>query len=183
VLFSTSAGLPHAELPHLGPVATLLTLPLGGRLRPRNHVAPSLARLVLSERDICRARELLADWPAALCLEPTSLRVYVAQLCAVVAHSTGARLPTIACPTVVMAGDDDGLIPLGNSARLAELVPGAHFEVVRECGHIIPASDPDSIRRALARARSMVLERAAGSLDGFGGTVSPIAPPPRPNAA
>jgi pimeloyl-ACP methyl ester carboxylesterase len=185
VLLATSAGVPHAELPRASAVATLLTLPLGGRLRPRHHVAPSLARLVLSERDICRARELLADWPAALCLEPTLLRVYVAQLCAVVAHSTGARLPTIACPTVVMAGDDDALIPLGNSERLAELVPGAHFEVVRQCGHIIPASDPDSIRRALARVRTMAVERGAegtmGEVDG--GTVSPIAPPPRPNAA
>jgi pimeloyl-ACP methyl ester carboxylesterase len=188
VLLATSAGVPHAELPQLGAVATLLTLPIGGRLKPRHRIAPSLARLVLSTRDMFRSAELLASWPAALCLEPTSVGTYVAQLCAVVGHSTGARLPTIRCATVVMAGDDDPLIPPGNSARLAELVPGAHFEIVRECGHIIPASHPDSIRRALTRVRAMAAACAANetvkvTVVAEGGTVSSIVPPSRSNAA
>jgi 3-oxoadipate enol-lactonase len=155
VLLATSAGPPHACLPRARAIATLLTLPLGGRLRPRGPVAPALARLVLSEHDVQRAADLLAEWPAALCGEPTSIRVYVAQLCAVVAHSTGSRLGSIGCPTVVMTGDEDALIPGENSARIAKLVPGAQLEIVRHCGHIIPASDPDSIQRGLTRVRAM----------------------------
>lgn len=186
VLLATSAGHPHACLPRARAVATLLTLPLGGRLRPRGVVAPALARLVLSEHDADRAADLLAEWPAALCGEPTSLRVYVAQLCAVVAHSTGARLGTLACPTVVMTGDEDALIPGENSARLAKLVPGAQLEIVRHCGHIIPASDPDSIRRALDRVRSMKAaapDRNAAPQNATGAAEKPATPATRRNAA
>jgi pimeloyl-ACP methyl ester carboxylesterase len=43
------------------------------------------------------------------------------------------------------------LIPPHNSRLIARLVPGAHLEVVRECGHAIPASHPDCIERALGR--------------------------------
>jgi pimeloyl-ACP methyl ester carboxylesterase len=161
VLLATTAGPPYFHPPRVRALATLLTLPLGGRLRPRGPVAPSLARLVLSARDAARAAELLSAWPEALRTDPTSVRVYVAQLCAVVSHSTGARLGAIACPTVIMTGDDDPLIPGENSACLAKLVPGAHLEIVRQCGHIIPASDPDSIRRALARVHAMMTTATA----------------------
>jgi len=163
VLLATTAGPPHFRPPRARALATLLTLPLGGRLRPRGAVAPSLARLVLSQHDAARAAELLSAWPEALRNDPTSVRVYVAQLCAVVRHSTGARLGTIACPTVVMTGDDDPLIPGENSTRLAKLVPGAYLEVVQRCGHIIPASDPDSIGRALARVTAMAAVATEGA--------------------
>jgi pimeloyl-ACP methyl ester carboxylesterase len=81
--------------------------------------------------------------------EPMLPRSYFAQLAAVATHSTGSRLRRIACPTVVVTGDEDILIPPHNSRLLARLIPGAHLEVVRSCGHAIPASDPDCIERAL----------------------------------
>jgi 3-oxoadipate enol-lactonase len=66
-------------------------------------------------------------------------------------HSTGSRLRRIACPTVVVTGDEDVLIPHQNSRFIAGRVPGAHLDVVRSCGHAIPASDPDCIERALVK--------------------------------
>ncbi|MGD0676922.1 MAG: alpha/beta hydrolase [Polyangiaceae bacterium] len=155
VLLATTPGLPHARLPYARALATLLTLPLGGRLRPRTELAKSFARLVLSKRDAGRASELLARWPAALRDEPTSVAVYAVQLAAALGHSTGFRLGRLACPTVVMTGDDDALMPIQNSQLLARLVPGAHLEVIQGCGHVIHASDPECIRRALHRLRDL----------------------------
>ena len=151
VLLATTAGFPHARLPKARAVATLLGLPIVGRFRPAAQVGRSLARLLLAEKDVPRAGELLSQWPAAMRAEPMLPRSYFAQLAAVATHSTGSRLKRIACPTVVVTGDEDILIPAHNSRLIARLVPGAHLEVVRSCGHAIPASDPDCIERALVK--------------------------------
>jgi pimeloyl-ACP methyl ester carboxylesterase len=153
VLLATTAGLPYARLPRARAIATLVGLPFAGKIAPAPRVGRAYARLLLAERDVPRARELLAKWPAAMRADATSARSFFAQLGAVLGHSTGFRLRRIACPTVVVTGDDDCLIPPHNSRLLASLVPGAHLEVLRACGHAIPASDPDSIARALGLVR------------------------------
>ena len=151
VLLATTAGVPYARLPKARALATLLGLPIAGRFRPPAQVGRSLARLLLAEKDVPRARELLSQWPAAMRAEPMLPRSYFAQLAAVMTHSTGSRLRRMVCPTVVVTGDEDILIPPHNSRLLARLIPGAPLEVVRSCGHAIPASDPDCIERALVR--------------------------------
>lgn len=160
VLMATTAGLPHARLPRARALATLLGLPLARRYRTPAQVGRSLARLLLSEQDVPRARDLLREWPAAMRAEPMLPRSYFAQLAAVLGHRTGARLGGVTCPTVVVTGDDDVLIPPHNSRVLARLVPGAHLEVVRSCGHAIPASDPDCIVRSLERIDRTHMESA-----------------------
>jgi 3-oxoadipate enol-lactonase len=164
VLLATTAGFPHIRPPSPLALASFLALPLTGRLRQK-HVHPSFARLLLSRKDSKRARELLAGWPNALQTEPTSFRVFAAHFAAVLGHSTGSRLKRLTCPTVIVTGDDDSLLPHHNSRLLARLVPGAHLEVV-PAGHIIPASQPDIVRRALARAREMAGDGPAAATAG-----------------
>lgn len=153
VLLATTAGFPHVRLPSPLALARFLALPMNGQLR-QSPIGPSFARLLLARRDVPRARELLAGWPAALQTEPTSLPVFAAHFAAVVGHSVGAGLRQIACPTVIVTGDDDALLPSQNSRVLARLIPGSYLEVVPG-GHIITASDPECVARALARARAM----------------------------
>jgi 3-oxoadipate enol-lactonase len=159
VLLATTAGFHHVRPPSLMALARFLSLPLSGAFR-RSDVHPSFARLLLSKRDVARSGELLAGWPTALQTEPTSLRVFAAHFAAVLGHSAGSRLRRIACPTVIVTGDDDSLLPHHNSRLLARLVPGAHLEVVPG-GHIIPASDPECVRRALDRVRQMASGKPA----------------------
>ena len=153
VLLATTAGFPHTRMPHPGVLARFLALPLRGQLK-KDHVDPTFARLLLSRKDVPRARELLSGWPKALQTEPTSLRVFAAHFAAVVAHSAGPALGRIACPTIIVTGDDDVLLPARNSYVLARLIPGAHLEVIPG-GHILPANDPECVRRALDRARAL----------------------------
>jgi 3-oxoadipate enol-lactonase len=165
VLLATTAGVPYVRLPQPVVLARFLALPLSGQLR-RDRIGPSFARLLLSRRDAPRADELLSGWPGALRAEPTSLRVFAAHFGAVLAHSPGPRLRQIACPTVLVAGDDDILLPPENSRILARLIPGAHLEVVPG-GHILPANDPECVRRSLDRARAMSGYQPATTAAGF----------------
>ena len=164
VLLATTAGFPHVRLPSALALARFLALPLSGQLR-QSHVDRSYARLLLSRKDVPRARELLAGWPAAMQTEPTSLRVFVAHFAAILAHSAGSGLRDIACPTVIVTGDDDCLLPHQNSRVLARLIPGAHLEVIPG-GHILTASDPECVRRALVRARAMSGEAPVRTMSG-----------------
>src|SRR5262249_31191102 len=162
VLLATTMGLPHARLPGAAAMATLLAL---GLQRP--GATKGLARLLLPKAHVARRREIMADWPAALRESPPHTLGFCGQLPAVVGHSTGFRLGRIKCPTVVVTGDEDILVPKKNSELLARLIPGAALEIVAGTGHGIPLVDRDVVRRALDQVRALAShpERAAPSPD------------------
>ena len=58
-----------------------------------------------------------------------------------------ALLPTIRCPTLVIHGAADPLIPLACGIDTASLIPGARLEVIEGMGHDLP---PQLIERILA---------------------------------
>ena len=53
-----------------------------------------------------------------------------------------ARLGRIAVPTLVIAGDDDQIIPTGDSRRVADAIPGAVFREIPACGHLPQEEKP-----------------------------------------
>lgn len=50
-------------------------------------------------------------------------------------HDTEARLGEITCPTLVLAGSEDVMIPAENSRRLAARIPNAELVIYAGCGH------------------------------------------------
>jgi pimeloyl-ACP methyl ester carboxylesterase len=153
VLMATTAGFPHILPPNPIALLNFISLPMSGRLH-KDHIDQPFARLLLAKRDVHRSHELLAGWPAALKTNPTELSGYAAHFAAVISHSTGLRLRSIKCPTAIVTGDDDALLPAYNSRILARLIPGAHLEVVPG-GHIVPATDPECVERGLERVARM----------------------------
>lgn len=149
VLMATTCGLPHGKLPSARALQMLLSLPFSrGREASRR-----MAELLLPQCELDRAKEHLADWPAALREEPPVPRAFFMQLAAVLTHSTGARLRDIRCPTVVVTGEEDMLIPPHNSRIIADRIPGAMLEVLPRVAHAIPALDRRSIVRSIERVR------------------------------
>jgi pimeloyl-ACP methyl ester carboxylesterase len=72
----------------------------------------------------------------------------VRQLAAIVAGgSRAALLATIACPTLVIHGAADPLLPAACGIDTARLVPGARTEIIEGMGHDLP---PQLIERLLA---------------------------------
>jgi 3-oxoadipate enol-lactonase len=62
----------------------------------------------------------------------------LAQLWAIARHHTHGRLDQIACPTLIISGDQDRLVPVANSYRLAKAIPGARLEILPGAGHVFP---------------------------------------------
>ena len=60
-----------------------------------------------------------------------------------------ALLPTIACPTLVLAGRADGWSTPAQHAEMAALIPGSRLEIVENCGHMAPMEAPEAIAAAM----------------------------------
>lgn len=52
------------------------------------------------------------------------------------------RLRRITSPALVIAPDDDRLIPVAHARRYAERIPGARYTEVRDCGHAMHVEKP-----------------------------------------
>ena len=61
---------------------------------------------------------------------------------AIVEHRISARLPQIACPTFVMWGRDDRVIPVRDAQRFGELIPDARVVVLPDTGHVAMLERP-----------------------------------------
>jgi pimeloyl-ACP methyl ester carboxylesterase len=61
---------------------------------------------------------------------------------AIVAHRISERLPQIACPTFVVWGQDDRVIPVRDARRFAELIPDVRVELLPDTGHVAMLERP-----------------------------------------
>ena len=67
----------------------------------------------------------LAGFEEAMRFMDQPVHAYLAQLAAIQQHDARSRLSAISVPTLVLAGDDDILIPVSLSRELADDIPGA----------------------------------------------------------
>ncbi len=75
---------------------------------------------------------------------------YRAQIDAVLAHDTVARLGTVQARTLVLTGDDDQIIPGESSELLVELIPDAELRTIRGSGHLFFLERPAETIEILA---------------------------------
>jgi len=59
------------------------------------------------------------------------------------------QLPLVRCPVLVACGADDLLTPPEQSEEIARAVPGAQFEVLPECGHLLTLEQPERVNALL----------------------------------
>ena len=74
---------------------------------------------------------------------------YRGQIAAALAHDTYDRLPQIECPTLIVTGDGDRVIPGASSHVLHERIPGSRLEVIPGAGHLFFLERPDESLRAI----------------------------------
>ena len=58
-------------------------------------------------------------------------------------------LATIACPTLVLTGDEDLAIPNSLSKEMADGIPGAKLVILSQCGHLAQPEQPEATANAL----------------------------------
>lgn len=61
------------------------------------------------------------------------------------------HLAAIRCPTLVIAGREDGIMPVAWLEELAHGIPGARLEVIEDCGHMAPLEQPERVTELLAQ--------------------------------
>jgi proline iminopeptidase len=59
------------------------------------------------------------------------------------------QLKRLGVPTLVIHGDND-FIPAECAAHIAQAIPGAHYILLRECGHFAYLESPDDVRNEIS---------------------------------
>jgi 3-oxoadipate enol-lactonase len=73
----------------------------------------------------------LAEFETAMRYMAQPVHAYLAQLAVITEHDTTSRLGQITAPTLVMAGEEDILIPVSLSRRIREAIPGSDWATTK----------------------------------------------------
>jgi len=147
VLAASTCGLPHGKLPSARFVKVVLESILGDPVACMDE----MHRLLVHQRSLAHNPRLFRRWDRALARCPVGWRGMTGQMAAASAHSTGAVISQIRCPTMVVTGEDDQVIPAENSRILAERIPDAELVVLPQAGHAFPLEHPRAIPEAVTR--------------------------------
>ena len=79
-----------------------------------------------------------------------TLRGYLGQLYAIAGWTSLPWLHGLRQPTLVLAGDDDPIVPSTNGRILARCIPGARLHVVRGGGHLFLLERPSEMATLVA---------------------------------
>ena len=139
VLAATGPGL--GGLP--GSPRVLLSL-----ATPRRYYQPDYYRRIAGQLYGGAARrdpDALLHGSLARFIERPTLSGYLGQIYAITGWTSVPWLRTLRQPTLVLAGDDDPIVPLINGRILAWCIPDARLHVVRNGGHLFLLEDPAAI--------------------------------------
>ncbi len=71
-----------------------------------------------------------------------------------------ALLPTIRCPTLVVGGREDRVIPTARQEEIAAGIAGARLELLSPCGHLAPIEQPEAVSRLMRDWLRQTADRA-----------------------
>jgi poly(3-hydroxyalkanoate) depolymerase len=105
-------------------------------------------------------------------IRPPTVRGYLWQLLALSGWSSLSFLRHIDRPTLVMAADDDPIIPLANARIIAGLLPKGRLEVVRNGGHLFLITHADQVAPVLEKFLAEDAPSAAATVRHVGASSS-----------
>jgi poly(3-hydroxyoctanoate) depolymerase len=76
---------------------------------------------------------------------------YLGQLYAITGWTSLPWLPTLPQPTLVLAGDDDPIVPVRNGRILACRIPDARLHVLPGAGHLFLLEQPAPMAALVTR--------------------------------
>jgi pimeloyl-ACP methyl ester carboxylesterase len=157
VLGATTCGLPHGRLP-----SPRFAVKVLHSLVDRQRALPDLRRMMLAPGRFDADPSIFDEWDRAQQGMVMPWHGVVGHLTAVVRHGAGFSLPRISCPTMVLAGEGDQILPAENARIIARLIPGAELVILPGAGHAFPLEEPEVIPRAIERvSRRIWMDNAA----------------------
>lgn len=117
-------------------------------MTPARYYHPTLARYMLPRivgGRTARDAAVLEEQTAPRLERAPDAIGYLWQLYALAGWTSAPWLHRISLPTLVIAGDDDPVIPLANARFLARRIPAARLRVVEGGGHLFLLDEPESV--------------------------------------
>jgi pimeloyl-ACP methyl ester carboxylesterase len=111
----------------------------------RERLRRAVTRLVVAHPDLIEAPLAYEQ------LSGSGKPGFIHALDALTSYPIRERLPEIACPTLVVWGDADHLVPLRDAAVFEELIPDARKVVFPDCGHVPMLERPTEFNAELRR--------------------------------
>jgi 3-oxoadipate enol-lactonase len=133
VLGCTSCGGPHA-IPNTPEAREFLFNPDVAKLTNEEKALATVPWLWRGDF-IDKNPEVVKRYVATTTGHPTPPHAYSCQANFLILFDSYDRLPQIKAPTLVIAGDNDRLIPSENSRLLASRIPGAELAIIKNAGH------------------------------------------------
>ncbi|MCO4253356.1 alpha/beta fold hydrolase [Pseudarthrobacter raffinosi] len=127
VLVSTHAGAPHM----VSDRASLDAVARAAELSPDERTSYLASLAYAKHTGVDKINEDLA----VRAQRPTSEEGYRGQLAAAGEWERLDELSEIACPTLLLHGEQDRLVSVENARQLAQAISGARLTVLPECGH------------------------------------------------
>ncbi len=93
-----------------------------------------------------RLKKLVADR-----MELTNPKVLAGDLVACDLYDSSEILKMVRCPTLVLSGEKDKMVPARMAVHLADQIPTAQLEIVPDAGHMVMLERPDEVAAILAR--------------------------------
>jgi pimeloyl-ACP methyl ester carboxylesterase len=146
LLGATTCGLPHGR-----PPSTRFAVKVLHSLVDRQRALPDIRRLMLAPGRFDADPSFFDEWDRAQRGMVMPWQGVVGHLTAAARHSSGLSLPRIGCPTMVLAGEGDQILPAENARIIARRVPGAELSILPGAGHAFPLEQPEVIPRAIER--------------------------------
>jgi 3-oxoadipate enol-lactonase len=138
VLGATTCGWPRGRLP-----PPLFPLQVLWSLVDPDGTLPRIRRLMVGPGRYDEDPSIFDEWDREQRSAPMPWQGVVGHLSAAATHSTGLALRRLRCPTTVVVGESDQLLPPENSHILARLIPDAELVALPDAGHAFPLERPE----------------------------------------
>lgn len=142
-LAATSAGMATLSMTEREEFVTRRTRPLRSGSTP-SDVAPSMIDVLVGRKATGDVRELLTKSLSAVRAEP-----YIDTVNAIVKTDFRDVLPSIDVPVLVIVGEEDKVLPVSESAYLADHIPAASLKVLPGVGHLCNLEAPGDFSLSL----------------------------------
>ena len=116
------------------PVIQMFGSAMDSQLAPVKALADHLKAMYGEENARLMCRSAAAAW---------------AELAASGGSISRSRASNIACPTLLIAGELDFIVPATVVASLAQVIPGAQFELMKGAGHVMHVDCGDALAEAV----------------------------------
>jgi 3-oxoadipate enol-lactonase len=135
ILGCTNCGGVHSIQPKPESLAAASGLESRKRMTPQELFVWQLMPFCFSQEFINKNPDIVDKRVAKQLEYPTPPHAATRQAEAIAGHDTYELLPRIELPALVIAADNDRLIPVENSGILASRIPGAELAVIKGAGH------------------------------------------------